>query len=177
MGWFVFLQQVTELRNSEILTAVLLKTQVFCHVTLCLWGKQLSAFSRIVMSTYSGSSNVWNYWSNRSSYARIYESSKHELWQKMYIPQQKLTIWDLVFNKTFCSFMPFLLRNNWRPENDSILTPYTTRVENLIFMDPCIVDDSVEKPTRCSFIIEFIIPQFIEGSTCFERHIAHHQEL
>jgi len=25
-------------------------------------------------------------------------------------------------------------------------------------MDPCIVDDSVEIPTRCSFIIEFIIP-------------------
>jgi hypothetical protein len=44
-------------------------------------------------------------------------------------------------------------------------------------MDPCIVDDSVEIPTRCSFVIEFIIPKFIEGSTCFERHTAHHQEL
>jgi len=40
---------------------------------------------------------------------------------------------------------------------------------NLIFMDPCIVDDSVETPTRSSFVIEFIIPKFIEGSTCFER--------
>jgi hypothetical protein len=40
-------------------------------------------------------------------------------------------------------------------------------------MDPCIVDDSVEIPTRCSFVIEFIIPKFIEGSTCFERHTAH----
>ena len=48
---------------------------------------------------------------------------------------------------------------------------------NLIFMDPCIVDDSVEIPTRCSFVIEFIVPKFIEGSTCFERHTAHHQEL
>jgi len=47
----------------------------------------------------------------------------------------------------------------------------------LIFMDPCIVDDSVEIPTRCSFVIEFIIPTFIEGSTWFERHTAHHQEL
>ena len=47
----------------------------------------------------------------------------------------------------------------------------------LIFMDPCIVDDSVEIPTRCSFVIEFIIPKFIEGSTYFERHTAHHQEL
>ena len=31
---------------------------------------------------------------------------------------------------------------------------------NFIFMDPCIVDDSVEIPTRCSFVIEFIIPKF-----------------
>jgi len=27
------------------------------------------------------------------------------------------------------------------------------------------------------FIIEFIIPKFIKGSTCFELHTAHHQEL
>jgi hypothetical protein len=33
----------------------------------------------------------------------------------------------------------------------------------LIFMNPCIVDDSVEIPTRFSFVIEFIIPKFIEG--------------
>jgi hypothetical protein len=26
-------------------------------------------------------------------------------------------------------------------------------------------------------VIEFIIPKFIEGSTCFERHTARHQEL
>jgi hypothetical protein len=26
-------------------------------------------------------------------------------------------------------------------------------------------------------VIEFIIPTFTEGSTCFERHTAHHQEL
>jgi hypothetical protein len=37
--------------------------------------------------------------------------------------------------------------------------------------------DSVEIPTRCSFVIEFIIPKFIESSTCFKRHTAHHQEL
>jgi len=48
---------------------------------------------------------------------------------------------------------------------------------NLILMDTCIVDYSVEIPTRCSFVIEFIIPKFFEGSTCFERHTAHHQEL
>jgi len=26
-------------------------------------------------------------------------------------------------------------------------------------------------------VMEFIIPKFIEGSTCFQRHTAHHQEL
>jgi hypothetical protein len=26
-------------------------------------------------------------------------------------------------------------------------------------------------------VIEFIIPEFIEGSTRFEQHAAHHQEL
>jgi len=31
---------------------------------------------------------------------------------------------------------------------------------NFILMDPCIVDYSVEIPTRCSFVIEFIIPRF-----------------
>jgi hypothetical protein len=44
-------------------------------------------------------------------------------------------------------------------------------------MNPCIVDYSVEIPTICSFVIEFIIPTFIEGSTCFKRQTAHNQEL
>jgi len=26
-------------------------------------------------------------------------------------------------------------------------------------------------------VIEFIVPKFIEGSTCFERHTAHHRDL
>jgi hypothetical protein len=39
------------------------------------------------------------------------------------------------------------------------------------------VDVSVEIPTSCSFVIEFIIPEFIDGSTCFERHTVHHQVL
>jgi hypothetical protein len=34
---------------------------------------------------------------------------------------------------------------------------------NLIFIDPCIVDYSVEIPTSCSFVIEYIIPEFTEG--------------
>jgi len=30
-------------------------------------------------------------------------------------------------------------------------------------MNPCIVDYSVEIPTRCSFVIEFIIPKFLKA--------------
>jgi len=44
-------------------------------------------------------------------------------------------------------------------------------------MDPCIVDDSVQIPTKCSFGIEFIIPKCIVDSTGFKRQTAHHQEL
>ena len=51
------------------------------------------------------------------------------------------------------------------------------RHEGLILMNPCIVDDSVDLPTKCSFVIEFIIPKFVESSTCFERHTSQHQEL
>ena len=44
-------------------------------------------------------------------------------------------------------------------------------------MDPRIVDYSVEIPTRCSFLKEFIIPEFLKGSTCFERYTAHHRPV
>jgi hypothetical protein len=37
--------------------------------------------------------------------------------------------------------------------------------------------DQKKQPTRCNLVIEFIIPPFIDGSTCFEGHTAHHQEL
>ena len=30
---------------------------------------------------------------------------------------------------------------------------------------------------KMQLVIEFIISKFIEGSTCFERHTAYHQEL
>jgi hypothetical protein len=30
---------------------------------------------------------------------------------------------------------------------------------------------------KMQLVIEFITPKFIEGSTCFERHTAHHEEL
>jgi hypothetical protein len=36
---------------------------------------------------------------------------------------------------------------------------------------------SVELTNKMKLVIEFIIPKFIEDSTCFERHTAHHQKL
>jgi len=57
----------------------------------------------------------------------------------------------------------------WRPKRiGPEWTMNLTIIMHLIFMDPCIADYSVEIPTRCSFVIEFIIPKFIENSTCFE---------
>jgi hypothetical protein len=42
----------------------------------------------------------------------------------------------------------------------------------------CNISDTHSRNTnKMQLVIEFIIPKFIEGSTCFERHIAHHQEL
>jgi hypothetical protein len=39
-----------------------------------------------------------------------------------------------------------------------------------------IINYSVEIPTRCSFVIEFIISKFFKVSACFKRHTAHHQD-
>jgi hypothetical protein len=44
-------------------------------------------------------------------------------------------------------------------------------------MDPRIVIQiSQKEPTRYDPVIEFIIPMFLNCSTCFGRHTAHHQE-
>ena len=32
--------------------------------------------------------------------------------------------------------------------------------------------NQLKQPRRYNLVIEFIIPEFIEGSTCFERHTA-----
>jgi hypothetical protein len=37
--------------------------------------------------------------------------------------------------------------------------------------------ESVEITNKMQLVIEFIIPKFIKGLTCFKRHTAHHQEL
>jgi len=51
------------------------------------------------------------------------------------------------------------------------------RAKSQVFQCKYSVIHSVEIPTRCSFVTEFIIPKVIEGSTCFEWHTTHHQEL
>jgi hypothetical protein len=49
---------------------------------------------------------------------------------------------------------------------------------NLKLMDPCIVVwISRNNQQDANLVIEFIIPKFFEGSTRFEGHAAHHQEL
>jgi hypothetical protein len=40
---------------------------------------------------------------------------------------------------------------------------YNYKIMNLILMDPCIVDYSLEIPTRCSFVIAIIIPKFLKA--------------
>ena len=58
------------------------------------------------------------------------------------------------------------------------LTTYFQLQPRLMFMDSCIVIQiSQKEATRCNRVIEFIIPMFLNCSTCFERHTAHHQEL
>ena len=52
----------------------------------------------------------------------------------------------------------------------SVMFKISISKETLILMDPCIVSYSVEIPTICSFVIEFIISKFFEVSACFERH-------
>jgi len=42
---------------------------------------------------------------------------------------------------------------------------------------PCSVLLLSRNTNKMQFVTEFIIPEFTEGSTCFERHTAHHQEL
>jgi hypothetical protein len=41
-----------------------------------------------------------------------------------------------------------------------------------MFMDLCIIE-----PTRCNCVVEFIIPMFLNCSTSFGRHTAHHEEF
>ena len=53
----------------------------------------------------------------------------------------------------------------------------STQQQNFVFIDPCIVVWLSRNTNKMQLVIEFIIPKFIEGSTCFERHTAHHQEL
>jgi hypothetical protein len=64
--------------------------------------------------------------------------------------------------------------------SDNVLTTVVNQHQDLLWVYQnrnTEKNGSVKIPTKCSFVIEFIIPKFIEGSTCFKRHTAHHQEL
>jgi hypothetical protein len=87
---------------------------------------------------------------------------------------------DLEFVKVFFSHVIIKVKRNTKCTENLIVSASlfpSLAFINLILMDPCIVDYSVEISTGCSFVIEFVIAKFIEGLTCFERHTAHHQEL
>jgi len=161
------------------------------HICLCDY-----IFSTILLESEGGSARsldplrgkIRKYIINHHNTSRRQTTWKHKL-QKM--PFERLNITGLnnisashslkfIFNCEIFTKSPSRLVPN-RPQVVIICSLFFhkahNRVHNLIFMDPCIVDDLVEIPTRCSFVIEFIIPKFIERSTCFERHNAHHQEL
>ena len=44
-------------------------------------------------------------------------------------------------------------------------------------MDPYLVVWLSRNSNKMQLLIEFIIPKFIEGSTCFKRHTVHNQQL
>jgi hypothetical protein len=48
---------------------------------------------------------------------------------------------------------------------------------NQVGDQPSLHLESEEINSKIQPLIEFIIPPFTKGSTCFERHTAHHQEL
>jgi len=57
-------------------------------------------------------------------------------------------------------------------------TAQTSYISNKLYvhvsMHPII---NLIEPTRCDRVVEFIISVFLNYSTCFGRHTAHHQEL
>jgi len=83
--------------------------------------------------------------------------------------QQPTSMFIYYTQKTYTKHMIYLLTSiGFPPGGSSTVHIYTQTIHRT---------HSVEISTRCSFVIEFIIAKFIEGSTSFERHTAHHQEL
>jgi hypothetical protein len=70
-----------------------------------------------------------------------------------------MTIFDTITNKM----------------HNFVMCNFTIKILKILHVS--ILYEVLEIPTRCSFVIEFIVPKLIEGSTCFERHTAHHQDL
>jgi hypothetical protein len=50
----------------------------------------------------------------------------------------------------------------WKVSFETFIILYNINQRNEYFLNY-----SVEIPTRCGFVIEFIIPKFFKGSTCF----------
>jgi len=77
----------------------------------------------------------------------------------VFIYLRHMTVFDTITNKM----------------HNFVMCNFTIKIVKILHVS--ILYDSVEIPTRCSFVIEFILSKFIEGSTCFERHTSHHKEL
>jgi hypothetical protein len=76
----------------------------------------------------------------------------------------------------------------WAPDDSSLFAcdavllgkqfiMFQTTASHLIFMGPCTVIWLSKNTNNMQLVTEFIIPKFIEGSSCFEQHTTHHQEL
>jgi len=82
---------------------------------------------------------------------------------------------------TIDSLLPKQKKSNWNITYFSLLASvlkYVTMKAEIDVHGSVHHDiDLTEIPARCDRVVEFIIPVFLNCSTCFERHTAHHQEL
>jgi hypothetical protein len=78
------------------------------------------------------------------------------------------------------SSLAHLWSNSWPSKAKIIFNRCCTSIFHFPFGRSCInMNSQISKkePTRCNRVLEFIIPMFLNCSTCFGRHSAHHQEL
>ena len=82
---------------------------------------------------------------------------------------------------TIDSLLPKQKKSNWNITYFSLLASvlkYVTMKAEIDVHGSVHHDiDLTEIPARCDRVVEFIIPVFLNCSTCFEWHAAHHQEL
>ena len=78
--------------------------------------------------------------------------------------------------KTFAAYWK-LLRGIWSSTTNrkfSIPNQDRNNGDFIIYPDSCSLVYT-NKTSGCNLVTEFIIPQYINSSTCFERYVAHHQ--